>query len=188
MGTSIAGNDSSVLRPWYSDGNLYGIVASDTTGFSAASTAASGFWAVSREGVAVNTVYKNGTVFATDTTADGLASLSGSSVSIALLAVNDTSAGFRRGSANQMAFASIGGLLTAVDVTNLYNALNTYHALLPFGPDSSGGGGGGLLLFGGSIMCGWTPAPLLGAAAAWKAGQAIRRNATLSRRALIGKR
>ncbi len=54
----------------------------------------------------------------------------------------------------------------------------------------AGGGGGGLLLFGGSIMCGWTPPslPFLGAAAAWKAGQAVRRNATLSRRALIGKR
>ncbi len=58
-----------------------------------------------------------------------------------------------------------------------------------YGPfDAVASGGGGLLLFGGSVMCGWTPAPLLGAAAAWKAGQAIRRNATLSRRALIGKK
>ncbi len=50
-----------------------------------------------------------------------------------------------------------------------------------------GGGGGGLLLFGGSIMCGWTPPslPFLGAAAAWKAGEAVRRNATLSRRSLL---
>ena len=44
-----------------------------------------------------------------------------------------------------------------------------------------GGTGGGLLLFGGSV--GWTP--LLGAAAAWKAGNAIRRNATLARRRLL---
>ncbi len=60
----------------------------------------------------------------------------------------------------------------------------------PFDVSGGGGGGGGLLLFGGSIMCGWTPPslPFLGAAAAWKAGQAVRRNATLSRRALIGKR
>jgi hypothetical protein len=50
--------------------------------------------------------------------------------------------------------------------------------------DAGGGGGGtggGLLLFGGSV--GWTP--LLGAAAAWKAGNAIRRNATLGRRRLL---
>jgi hypothetical protein len=65
------------------------------------------------------------------------------------------------------------------------------NSLASFSPTSGGGGGGGgtgggLLLFGGSV--GWTPAlralPLLGAAA-WKAGDAIRRNATLGRRRLL---
>ncbi len=53
-------------------------------------------------------------------------------------------------------------------------------------PASAGGGGGGLLRFGGSV--GWTPLlrplPLLGAAA-WQAGKAMRRNATLGRRRLL---
>ncbi len=57
------------------------------------------------------------------------------------------------------------------------------------GGGGGGSGGGGLLLFGGSV--GWTsalrPLPLLGAAALW-AGEKIRRNGTVARRTLIGKR
>ncbi len=80
----------------------------------------------------------------------------------------------------------IGGITT--DISAFTRSGTPTIGAWEFGAGSGSPAGGGLLLFGGSIMCGWTPAPLLGAAALWKAGQAVRRNATLSRRMLIGKK
>ncbi len=82
----------------------------------------------------------------------------------------------------------IGGITTDISGFTRNVSTPTIGAWEVAGGGGGGSGGGGLLLFGGSV--GWTPAlrplPLLGAAA-WKVGQAIRRNATLSRRTLIGR-
>ncbi len=78
---------------------------------------------------------------------------------------------------------TIGGITT--DISGLTRNVSTPDIgawELSGGGGGGGGTGGGLLLFGGSV--GWTPT-VLGAAAAWKAGNAIRRNATLSRRRLL---
>ncbi len=78
----------------------------------------------------------------------------------------------------------VGGITT--DISGFTRKANpTIGAWEVAGGGGGGSGGGGLLLFGGSV--GWTPLRSLPLLAAWKVGQAIRRNATLSRRTLLGR-
>ncbi len=128
------GDAHTRIVPWTSANTL--IYAINGTGDgSVASTTAAGFWVSSRLMGNITVAYKNATVLATDSATGVPTDLSTSTSSIVLLALGAISASPQNGSANQMAFASIGGNLAALDVTNLYNALNTYHALLPFGSD-----------------------------------------------------
>jgi len=92
------------------------------------------------------------------------------------------------GSGNMFPGASLG--ISTTTFTANFATASWVSGAVPsgYGPWDIGGGGGGggtgggIMLFGGSI--GWTPS-LIGAAALWRAGNAIRRNATLSRRKLL---
>ncbi len=134
MGIITLGGDLTRIIPWLSDGNYYTACVGNPS-FSAASSGAVGYWVVSRTGATTTTTYKNGSVIGNDT-ASGPADLALESSSITILAEQNMASGTPSlGSANQISIASIGGGLTGTDVTNLYNAANTYMALLPFGPD-----------------------------------------------------
>lgn len=95
-----------------------------------------GHLVAARTGATTDNIYVNGTGIAPDTTPS--VALPNSNIFI----LNVSSSGSAvNGSAAQIAAASIGSGLTGGDATNFYNQLNTYMALLPFGPDPSGGGG-----------------------------------------------
>jgi hypothetical protein len=138
MGTiGVSSAIQTQIFPWFGgDGNMHVDCNSSGDFISAANAgSANGFWTISRTGATTTTTYRNGSSIATDTSSS-TADLSGFTQSLVILARNAPT-GVELGDANQIAAASFGGGLTATDAANLYNGLNTYMALLPFGTDLS---------------------------------------------------
>jgi len=106
--------------PRYSDGNAYYRINDGTAG-GIVTADATGHYLANRSGAAAQQGYKN----AVDQGVTAVASLAPINFTFFILATSNSGSG-GLGDANQYTMASLGGSLTATQVTNFYNRLRTY--------------------------------------------------------------
>jgi hypothetical protein len=116
--------NTTSLFPRYSDGNAYfRINDSSASGSQGASSTSVGHWVASRTGASTSTGYHNGAVFGSPNATSG--TITSQAFNVCSYGQSGANTG-SSGSAAQISMASLGGGLTATDVTNLYNRLRAY--------------------------------------------------------------
>lgn len=120
-----SGTGNTYIFPRYSSDNAFSRIngVEDVT---VTSTDGTGYWVALRNGATDQRLYRNATQLGTNEGADGTLS----TLSMYFLGSNAGGVG-SSGGAVRLAMGSIGATLTPTDITNIYNAFNTYMTAAP---------------------------------------------------------
>ena len=124
-GEIIGSNDAGgYILIWPRQGTSGSVFLMNDTGYSNyfPCSDATGHWVSNRTGASANAGYRNGVLVGSP----NIAATGVPGNKMAILAANDTSAGYTAGAPYQIAMASMGAGLTPAQITAFYNRLRTY--------------------------------------------------------------